>query len=289
MFQYKKKLWGVIVVMALLIISCSKPSPTKTTYYDDLLSLIQDSADGRELYSKDIYPPEPFRIDDTTLARFSFDSTSRSYKTNINTNPVDIFGFKSINTASVEINDGFYGKLYLIRGNDSAEYPLTARLLRQAFFLKLYDDAHQYHGWRFWVYGSGCGFPECEVGTFSSAAGEQFASSQTAVFAGYSIEKNDMVRLPLNDSLTYTSQIEDRLFTEDSDGQIVGLSTTQVGSNFKAGWRIPRTTTRFYHLITVEAPWTVLLDTTFSDTSIVAIDSSFEKLWDLIIPYKADI
>jgi hypothetical protein len=289
MLQYRIMLWGAVLAMALLVISCSKPSPTKTTYYDDLISLIQDSADGRELYSKDIYPPEPFRIDDTTLARFSFDSTSRSYKTSINTNPVDIFGFKSINTASVEINDGFYGRLYLIRGSDSAYYSLTARLLRRAFFLKLYDDAHLYHGWRFWVYGSGCGFPECEVGTFRSAAGEQFASSQTAVFSGYSIEKNDMARLPLNDSLTYISQMRDRLFAEDNAGQIAAFSAVPDGSNFKTGWRIPRTTTRFFHLITVEAPWKMLLDTTFSDTGVVAVDTSFEKLWDLIVPYKADI
>jgi hypothetical protein len=292
MFHCGKIYPAVVLAMALLIIACSKPTPTKTTYYDDLIGFIQDSQDGRELFSNDIYPAGQFQLNDLMMAQFSFDSASRSYYPDINKDMIDIYGFRSINTAGVRINDNFYGDIHLITGSDTAVYPLTIRLVRHAFFLKLYDDAHVYHGWRFWVYGSDCALDESEIGIFTGVSQNEFGFSQAEapIFrTPYSIEKKGMVRLPLHDSLTYVSQTPDRIFAENNEGVISAFNTFADGSDFKTGWRIPRSTAEFFHLIVIEAPWELVLDTIYADTTIIAIDTSIEKTGDLIIPYKADI
>lgn len=296
MSRHNNRIAVVLAVLALvlLVAGCDPQDPTYTTYYDEIKSFIMDSEDGRELFTTNIYPEEPFHIDDTLMVLYLFDSIARSIDIDISDKPRDIYGFNSKYEAVARISDKYHGGLYRISDNDTTLYLETEiRLERYAYFLKLYDDGYQYHGWRFWGYAA-ANASDTLYGTFTSQSGEVFSAAQgddspTSGLGNYFILKNNIPRLPLNDSLTYLSDFEDIIFAETADGKIRGLNSITEGLKYKTGWRIPSATSKFYHLITFDGPWTMEYDTTYIDSVVFYVDTALLKLHDFAIPYKANI
>lgn len=278
----------------LMSVTCSTPEPTHTTYEDEIRRFVLESEDGVELYATQIYPEDPFYLDDTLQVLYMFGSSERVITVNISSSPRDIYGFNSVYDAVATISDNLSGGLYkIIPGDTVLLYDAEVRLRRYTYFLKLYADDYEYHGWRFWGYSSD-GASDTLFGAFTSASGKTFTalpsdSLPDSHLGSYFILKNDIPILPKGDSLTYSSQTQDRIFTETGDGIVKGLNTALNGTIYTVGWRIPSAGSRFFHLITLAGPWTLDIDTLFSDTVVIRVDTTILKLDDLVLPYKLGI
>jgi hypothetical protein len=285
---------AVILGGVVIPIGCEKRvEPVPTTYQDELRRFIAFSEDGRELFSVNLFPDGSFYLDDTLHVFFQFDSVSRVYTFGIDSIPRDIYPFTDVYDAVVGILDVFYGNLYRIGDLDTAVHEqVKISIKRYAYFLKLYEDDYEYHGWRFWGYAADN--PRITpYGTFVNPGGPVFSAFQAdtrpnSSLGYYYIGKNNIPRLSPGASLTYTNSNQDVLFVETSDGKRHGIRTSPDGSDFKCDWAIPSATNRFFRLITIDSPAFMEYDTTYNDT-IMYIDSFLVKPPNIVIPFKVNI
>ena len=282
-----------LIITILSLLSCSKPDAGYATYQDEINRFLADSEDGKELFTTVLYPDTPFYIDDTPLIFYKIDSSRRRIEIDISDNPKNIYGFNSVYDAVAAIEDKFFGNYYMIENNDtSLLYNGDAILHRYGYFLKLYSDDYDYHGWRFWGYSATKAFDSL-YGSFRNNDGLTFSvevaqSLPNSGLGNYFVLKNDIPSLPANDSLIYTSSTRDRIFAEQSDYKIGTLNTMLSGAEYMARWKIPPASTKFYHIIVLEGPLDIKVDTTFYADSI-HVDTSIFKHGDLAVPYRISL
>lgn len=288
----------IIIVLALLIatgLSCGDKEVYGINYQAQLVQFIEQDPDGIELYSQDIYPDssETFALDDSEDRYFfMIDNVSRTYGYNIGTRPDTILGFYDVVDATVAINDIYTGDVYRIRDNDTSRaYGLESHVQRFAYFLKLYDNSYLYAGWRFRAYSclnyslNGY-FLTSDNDTIRAFQTSQITEVPNRNLGGYIVDKNDIVSVPPGDSITYLSTRQERLYgeTSDSDYKIYDNNITS-GNKLTTGWKVPSSSDRFYHLITIDgdfADYSFLVPTKAGKATA---DSILYKSHDIIVPY----
>ena len=288
----KCAVYFIPVVLALLFTGCNHEDPQYLTYEEEILRFINDSPDGRELYSNQLYSKESFYMDDTLLVYYDIKSLSRApVIVDIADKPKDIYIYKSIFDAYVEIKDVYSGNLCVIRGSDTTELsPVKSTITRFAYFLKLFDDSSPYKGWVFWGYGCRAVSPE---GQFASTKGLTFSSEPTDTLNDVPgqvyYQEDKFPILSRGDSLTFTSDSLTRIFAETNMSKIQTFTTELNGDSHKTGWRIPSNTNRFINLIMFDSKIVLKLDTIYTAPGVFYIDTSLEKVNDFIIPYKINL
>jgi len=288
-----------VIMVGFLCIACSEEEVFGIQYQNQLRSFIEEDPDGIELFSQDVYPDSTasFKLDTTgDLYFYAIDNVSRTMGYDINTVPDTLFGFYSIVDAVVTINDNYTGTVYRIRGGDTTRaYGLESRLQRFAYFLKLYGNAYQYSGWRFWAYSCLNYTPD---GYIRSLSGDSIAVNGTKEsiadgfynkLGGYVVLKQEIANLPPNDSLTYFSRYKNRIFAEKTaDLFSAFVNDLPQGNLFKTGWRIPAVSDRYYHLVTIDSDTTGYSFKEIKNGEGVIIDSVMVKTGDIVIPYSLE-
>jgi hypothetical protein len=290
-------LFTIFLVTALLLSGCGQKDIYGINYQDQLRLLIEENPDGMELYSLSVYPDSTasFKLDTTDdLYFYVVDNVARTMAYDINTKLDTLFGFYNVVDAIVTIDDKYTGKVYRIRGADTSRaYGLESHLQRFAYFLKLYDDAHQYGGWRFWAYSCLNYTPD---GYFKSISGDSLPVDRTKLniadgiyrrLGEYVVEKQDIVRLPANDSIDYYSRYHERIFAEDVTGSFKAYTNNlSQGAMYYTGWRIPGVSERYYHLITIDSDTTGYNFREVKNIDGEVVDSIMVKTGDIVVPYS---
>ncbi len=293
----------LIFILALFGWGCENPVVVSTSYEQDMINFINNSKEGRELFSIDLYPnrTEPFKDRFGYLVFYAIDSIKRFYEVDTNDigGPADMYGFEDIFDAVVRVNDTLYGKLNRIIGENTTIYRrLEIAVTRFAYFLKLYTDEYAYHGWRFWGYGVDNLLSQ-QFGTFLPKSGDSFSAYQSGdvldpkrtlknKMGFYFVLKNNMARLPRGDSLTYRNSTKEWFFAEMNDSVRRNISLTSDGSNYTGGWKMPSGSDKFYRLITFEGPYFERIDTVMiGDEQLIY--TTRVRYSDVIIPFKVDI
>nr|MBN2277893.1 hypothetical protein [candidate division Zixibacteria bacterium] len=276
-------LMAVLFSLMVISISCSPDDPDKTTYFDEMRSFIEESVDGRELYTINLYPEDSYYADDTLRVMVHIDSTIRYYDCDIDTIPRDIGGFDQILNAVIEIHDFFYGRVDTIGNSDTAFYHyMESWVTRRAYFLKLYDDNYEYHGWRFWGY-SCVTTAAAAVGEFKSSGGEAFSTlPPDTMYIMYIphikfwkyFNKNNVVIISPKDSIVFTTDQSLNVFPLVGGKVIGSFRTVLSGDKYTTGWRLPSSSEAFFNLFIVDGSW--VLDN----------DSTLVKKVDQAIPFK---
>lgn len=264
-----------------MVLGCSSPEdPETTTYHEEMIGFVIDSQDGQEIFRSDLYPTSVFTLNGLQV-KYQFDSIL-SFLDNKATisGPKNIYGFNNIYDAYLKIEVKYYGKINKIIGNQTELYfPVEIRLNRYAYFLKLYNDAYEYHGWRFWGY-SADNNSLTNFGTFSSRSGQSlsawFEEARPVLNLGYYyIQKNNIDIIPKGDYMNFSNFNKYIVFAETSSG----------GRQFvNSEWRIPTSTDIFHRLITIVGPIDTLIDTL--STNPLTADTTLLQQNDMVIPYK---
>ncbi len=288
-----------IVILALFGWGCEKPTTFSTSYQQDMVNFINNTQEGRELFSFDLYPNRTESFNQLGYHMFyEIESIRRSFMFDMG-GRADMYGFESVLDAVVRINDTLYGKLNRIIGEDTIIYRhFEISVTRFAYFLKLYTDEYAYHGWRFWGYGVDNLLLK-QFGTFSAKSGGSFSAYQSGDILDpksslknkmgfYFVLKNSMIKLPRGDSLTYRSSNRDWLFAEMNDGARRNIGLTTDGSNYTGGWKTPSGSDKFYRLITFEGPYYKRIDTVEVGNELL-IYTTRVRSSDVVIPFKVDI
>jgi len=282
------------VTLAMLFISCSPDDPVITTYPEEMVHFIEDSEDGQELFTINVYPDDAYYANDTLMILLKIDSVSRDYEFDIDSSLRDIEGFDDVMNAVTSILDIFRGNIYVVSGADTTFYhPFISYLSRRAHFLKLYDDNYEYHGWRFWGYSvvQPSGSPQ---GDFISAGDTEFSTKPTDTLGYWPYwryyNKNNIAYLAKGDSVTFESSQQLNVFVRSGRDNISAIRCQPFGGIYKTGWRAPASGSIFYNLATVEGIWDLDIDTTIiPGEGITGIDTTIVKMRDLAIPFKIDI
>ncbi|SYZ73336.1 hypothetical protein TRIP_C21454 [Candidatus Zixiibacteriota bacterium] len=294
----KLLIWpSVILVIMIIFWGCKKRTFTvESTYAEEMQRFIVDSDDGRELYRQDIFSDRPFYAyyDSLHLYFYSIDSSHRRIRINIGSHVTDVYPYESIYNALGTVWDVYYGHLNRIDGADTVPaYILVDTLIRYAYFLKLYDDSYDYHGWRFWGFIGGKYNPVASQGgrVFGTAGNVSWPATPPGIppvpgdSGGYYINDDFIPKFSLADSLTLLTNIPDIIFVEKGDSGVAPIKAATYSTRFRAGWRLPSQTTELYHLIFFDIPGRFKVDT-LQDNSV---ESTLIKTYDYIIPFKADI
>jgi hypothetical protein len=290
----------LIVILVLFGWGCEKPTEVHTSYQQDMVNFINNTQEGRELFSFDLYPnrTESFNDQYGFQAFYEIEFGKRSFIVNIG-GRADMYGFESVFDAIVQINDTLYGKLNRVIGEDTVIFRhFEIAVTRFAYFLKIYTDEYAYHGWRFWGYGVDNIFLK-PFGTFLPKSGGSFSAYQSGdvldskstlknKMGFYFVLKNNMVKLPRGDSLTYQSSNRDWLFAEMNDGVRRNIGLTNNGTNYTGGWKTPSGSDKFYRLITFEGPYYERIDTLMIGDELLIYTTRVRNS-DVVIPFKVDI
>ena len=159
MLMHKLKYCLFIVIFFAGLFSCSDVPVDRVDYMREMRNFINNSLDGKELYSTDLYPEDaPFAMDESGDLYFyrviSVDRSISADSIDLYEPVKDIYPFYDIRDAVIVINDDFIGEIYRIHANDTTlAYKFESSLQRFAYFLKRFGDTYQYHGWRFWAAG----------------------------------------------------------------------------------------------------------------------------------------
>lgn len=294
------RFWVIILLFSIIVAvisSCSDQDVYGINYQNELRRFIENDPDGIELFSQNIYPDSTasFQLDDgDDLYFYVIDNVARTMAYDINARLDTLFGFNSIVDAIVTINDDYTGTVYRIRGSDTTRaYGLESRLQRFAYFLKLYDNSHQYGGWRFWAYSCLNFTPD---GYFMSISGDSIPVDRTKLnitdgiyrkLGEYVIQKQEIDNIPQGDSITYYSKFKARIFAEESNDVFKAYINDQAQGNlFYTGWRIPGASDRYYHLITIDSDTTGYSFREIRNNDGDVIDSVMVKTGDIVVPYS---
>ena len=281
---------GVLVLAAL---ACEEKSVASIDYEREINSFIRESLDGREIFSTDLYAQSrPFARDESSdLYYYVINDVQRTVALDIADQPRDIEPFNDVYDAVATIDDEFTGEVYRIRDNDTdLVYMLESKLQRYGYFLKLYGNGYQYHGWRFWGYSS---LNYSIDGQFNSTSGRTFAATAVPIterpggVGGFYVAVDDISKLPLGDSITFVSDFAERLMAANRDELLIPYSTAEESGRQTVGWTITAASDRLYHLITFDTPGFFRTDT-ISFTPLV-IESTLVKTGDYVIPFAVDI
>jgi len=269
-----------------------------TTYAEEMISFIEDSPTGRQIFSTDIYSDEPFTFDDSMVIFLNVDSHSRNYGVNIAGGPRDIESFLEIYDAIVDIADVYSGHAWRIIDDDTLVLGSWNSIVnRTAYFLKIYRDNYQYHGWRFWGYATHPD-PPIRIGSLASRSGTTFIPNYTGPrpnrhLEGVYIQKNDIPLFIRGDSLTYNAgpfdSVYNYIFAPTGRSLRDVLPVEKIGNDKKAGWRTPSSTDIYYNLITFNGFMKFYLDTVLVDSVVSRVDTVLLKSGDIVIPYRTEI
>ncbi len=303
--QQPKYILLIIFIIAGLF-SCGDVPVDSVNYLREIKNYLNNSLDGQELFSTDLYPEDaPFAMDESgDLYFYRVENLSRS----ITVDSLDlyeplkvIYPFDLTRDAVAVIDDDFSGKIYRIRDNGTTldttlAYKFENSLQRFAYFIKIYGDTYQYHGWRFWAYS---GLNYSIDGAFANDSGTTFyatpvnASSLPNYRLGrYYILEDEIAKLPLGDSITFSSIYPERLFYRDRSDTIKAFNTILDDGTHKTGWQIPLATDIFYQLITFdsnESGYHFKVDTVSAAGEALVVESTLVKRGDYVIPFKVDI
>lgn len=302
MLKRKLKYWLFILVIFAGLFSCGEIPVDRVDYLREMSNFINNSLDGKELYSTDIYPEEaPFPLDESDdLYFYRVENVSRSITVDsldLYEPPRNIYPFDYIRDAVAVIDDDFTGDIFRIRDNDTIlAYKFESSLQRFAYFMKMYDDNLEYHGWRFWGY-SCLGYSI--DGHFASDSGQVFTATPVNVsslpnyrLGRYYVVEDFIAKLPLGDSITFSSNYQERLFCRDQSETIKAFNTVLDNGTYKTGWQIPLATDVFYQLISFdsdESGFYFKVDTLSAEGEALVVESTLVKRGDYVIPFKIDI
>lgn len=291
-----------IILLGLAIIACDERMVDKVDYIREMNRFINESLDGQELFSTDIYPEEiPFSLDESEdLYFYRVENVSRQIvidSADLSEPPDTFYDFYDIGDAVATIYDDFSGSIYRIRENDTTlAYGFESYLQRSAYFLKLYGDAYQYHGWRFWGYST---LNYSIDGRLSYDTDENFYATATRWdsipnnrLGRYYVLKHHIPKLPLGDSITFHSNYWHRIFAENSNEEILEYLHDPDNGVDNTGWRVPTASDRFYHLITFDSDTLMSyfrVDTLSVEGDNVVVESTLVKDGDYVIPFAVDI
>ncbi|MEW5923807.1 MAG: hypothetical protein AB1746_07455 [Candidatus Zixiibacteriota bacterium] len=270
-------------------LSCSSDDPVSTSDEYEITRFIVESLDGQELFTKKLIPTIPFTIYDGSRLYYKIDSSTRVIDITKSTSGENFYGYDNIAVAVGNVMDVFYGYAYKLSNEDTtAKYPLKYYISRNAYFAKLYDDTYSYRGWRFW------GFSSAEMdppGNISSEDGKNFSTDPPETLSVTPswryFEKNQIVALPAEDSVTFVCDTPAAIFSLKNNGEIGAYGTSLQSGKYKTGFHTP-TSNLFYKLIMVDMPWELSVETTFIDDnpSLFTVDTSLNKSIIPIVPYK---
>ncbi|MCP4705384.1 MAG: hypothetical protein GY865_12340, partial [candidate division Zixibacteria bacterium] len=245
---------------------------------------------GKELYSNDLYPEEaPFAMDESAdLYFYRVENVSRM----ISVDSLDlyepskiIYPFSYTRDAVAVIDDDFTGYIYRIRGDDTTlAYKFESALQRYAYFIKQFGDSYQFHGWRFWAYS---GLNYSIDGAFVSDSGLSFNARAVAAaslpnyrLGRYYIVEDFIAKLPLGDSITFSSNYKERIFYRDQSDTIKAFNTVLDDGTYETGWQIPAASDVFFQLITFdsdESGYYFKVDTLSGSGESIVVESTLVK------------
>ncbi len=302
MLKDKLKYWSFILIIFTGLFSCGEIPVDRVDYLREMSSFINNSLDGKELYSTDIYPEDaPFAMDESgDLYFYRVENVSRSItidSLDLYEPPKDIFPFNNTRDAVAAINDDFTGKLHRIRNSDTTlAYRFESSLQRFAYFIKIYGDTYQYHGWRFWGYSC---LNYSIDGAFANDSGTVFTATPINAsnlpnyrLGRYYVVEDFIAKLPLGDSITFSSNYQERLFYRDQSDTIKAFNTILDDGTYRTGWQIPLATDIFYQLISFdsdESGYHFKVDTLSAEGEALVVESTLVKRGDYVIPFKVDI
>jgi len=302
MLKHKPKYYLFVIFILTGLYSCGDIPVDSVDYVREITNYINNSLDGKELYSTDLYPEDaPFTMDESgDLYFYRVENKSRSItidSLDLYEPPKDIYPYYDIRDAVAVIDDDFRGEIYRIRDNDTTlAYKFENSLQRFAYFLKKYGDTYQYHGWRFWAYS---GLNYSIDGTFANDSGSTFyatpvnsSSLPNYRLGRYYILEDDMTKYSLGDSLNFSSNYSERLFYRDKSDTVKAFNTVLNDGTHKTGWQIPLATDVFYQLITFdsnESGYHFKVDTLSGAGETLVVESTLVKRGDYVIPFKVDI
>lgn len=302
MLKQKAKYGLFILIVIAGLLSCGELEVDSIDYVREIRNYINNSLDGKELYATDLYPEEvPFAMDESgDLYYYRVNNVARS----ISIDSLDLFEpvkiiypFDYTRDVVAVIDDDFSGEIYRIRDNDTTlAYKFESSLQRFAYFIKMYGDTYQYHGWRFWAYS---GLNYSIDGAFSSDSGKVFYATavNSASLPNYRLGRffilDDLIaKLPLGDSVSFSSIYPERIFYRDRSDTIKAFNAVLEEGNYITGWKIPLATDVFFQLITFdsdESGFYFKVDTLSAEGETLVIESTLVKRGDYVIPFKVDI
>ena len=290
----KRPIYGLLTVIIFGItfswMACDSDDPVSTSDEFEITRYILESEDGKELYTTDIFPAEPFYIAENTQILYIIDSSKRVIDIDFLTSGTNFYSYDNLPVAEADVIDEFTGNaVKLVFGDTAGIYPLSYTVTRTGYFVKLYDDSYNYRGWRFWGYGTGEMDPP---GSFSNQTGTVFSTDPPETLAVAPrwryFEKNQIVTLSVGDSLTFICDTAASVFTSVGGGAVVGHGTVLEGGDYMTGWRVSASE-KFYRLIGIDMPWEFKIDTIYIsiDPLVIEIDTSLIKSNSLFIPFKS--
>jgi len=289
-----KALIFVFFCIYMLPAGCSKnPSVVEYSYEDLIRSYVQDSEDGKALFSPDLYSSDAFAYGDAGERCFYiFDSTRRIENIAFGKNPKNIPPYDGVYDALVTITDKYYGSMMRVNGADTVRgYDVQNTVTRYGYFIKPFDDWYPYRGWEIWGFIGGKYTPDLPAGNrlLSGQSGASMPeipplgpppSIGSNYSSGYYINFDDIKKFPPGDSMTLASHEKDLVFVEGNAGAIKPFNLSAAGNDYKAGWRIPAETDKVYHLLTFDRGGYFVVDTVGQ-----AVESTLIKTDDYVIPY----
>ena len=286
---------AVLIGGLLLVLGCADEREiVSPTYQDQILGFINDTEDGRQLFSNDLFPNVPFARDDgADRYYYVTDSVNRSIQVTIGTVAKDIPPYQDIYDALANVVDLYYGRVMRISGSDTAmAYKFRTSVQRYGYFLKLFDDSFPSMGWRFRGFYS----PGNEInanrriissnGQFSIEADGQFNGPPSPLGAHTEnyILYDTIPIFTLGDSLTFFSLLEDRFSVRTSPTAVKTLYTSLNNMTYRAGWRTSGGGEPFNRLILVEGEERFWVDTV--DYGIPIVESTLIRQDDYVVFYK---
>ncbi|MEP0827607.1 MAG: hypothetical protein HRF51_03720 [bacterium] len=280
---------GSVLAAGLLIgASCDKKTfSTDSTYAEEIESFITDSDNGKELFSQEIYARGPFSIDDTDVKYLlTIDSVKRKIKVLIGSAPKDVPPYDGVYDASARVDDDYFGRLTRIVGTGlELSYIFKSHIVRHGYFLKLYGDAYEYRGWRFWGFNGANAARRIEASsgnTFVVGALIRFdvnaSPTQLLNLANY-LPVDNIPNYPFNDSLTLISSSRDVVSVRNAQDSLIAIECQMQGGSYRAGWKLAGATNRYYHLLTFQTPGNLMVDSTLSPP-----ETTLVKTMDFLIP-----
>ncbi len=265
------------------VLSCSNPESYNTSYYEQLKLFLSDSEDGRELFTSEIYTSAAFERNGTSeLYFYVIDSMISDTIIRIDTIPKNIPPYSGVLDATAEIRHAYFGKIRRIEatGDTVHAYNYRSIISRTAYFVKVYNDGYQYHGWRFWGYNSRTN----DASAGRTISNGNFITSVNGQGTEYLLY-DTLGIYGKGDSLTYTSNSDDIIFVRTGGDSIKGLKTRLSSGKYKTGWKIGNTTEPFNRLIFVETPVDYVVDTV-SESPLV-VDTLRINSYGYVAFYKA--
>ncbi|UCD18006.1 MAG: hypothetical protein JSV44_03620 [Candidatus Zixiibacteriota bacterium] len=265
------------------------------TYRDQLLRLIVDTDDGREIYSANLFPDESFARDDSDDRYFYLiESRDRSISIVIANEPKKIDPYESIYDALATIIDVYIGSIQRINpgGDTTLAYPFRSTIVRYAYFLKLFNDSYPYLGWRLWGYYSPGNNPTADRRMVSSSGHVQMSlngqfnnpPNPLGYYNTNYLLYDDAPIFPLGDTITYTSDVDDLCQAQTGAASFKMVNTEADASSYKGGWRIINSKDPFHRLILIESAGVFHVD--ILDPGIPVVESSLVRTEDYVVFYK---